>query len=130
MRTGSNPRDELPKALEAARKAVELDDTLGRGAHFPGPGAGLKLQLSAAMSEFKRAIELNPNYATAHQWFGECLQSQGHLEDALTELSERESSIHSRSSSTRSWDLRFDTVGKSDEAIAQCAKRSRSIQLC
>jgi TolB-like protein len=83
---GSNPRDELPKALEAAHKAVELDDTLGEAHTSLARALASDLQLAAAMPEFKRAIELNPSYATAHQWFGEYLQSQGHLEEALAEL--------------------------------------------
>jgi tetratricopeptide (TPR) repeat protein len=74
------------------------------------------------MSEFKRAIELNPNYATAHQWFGECLQSQGHLEEALVEL-KRAQELDPLSLIINSvLGFALDTVGKSDEAIAQLHK--------
>jgi tetratricopeptide (TPR) repeat protein len=118
----SKPRDELPKALEAARKAVELDDTLAEGHTSLARALASNLQLSAATSEFKRAIELNPNYATAHQWFGECLQSQGHLEDALTEL-KRARELDPLSLVINSvLGFAFDTVDKSDEAIAQLRK--------
>jgi TolB-like protein/Tfp pilus assembly protein PilF len=116
---GSNPRDELPKALEAARKAVELDDTLGEAHTSLARALASDLQLPAAMSEFKRAIELNPNYATAHQWFGECLQSQGHLEEALVEL-KRAQELDPLSLIINSvLGFALDTIGKSDEAIAQ-----------
>ena len=119
---GSNPRDELPKALEAARKAVELDDTLGEAHTSLARALASDLQLSAAMSEFKRAIELNPNYATAHQWFGECLQSQGHLEEGLAEL-KRAQELDPLSLIINSvLGFALDTVGKSDEAIAQLHK--------
>jgi TolB-like protein/Tfp pilus assembly protein PilF len=119
---GSNPRDELPKALEAARKAVELDDTLGEAHTSLARALASDLQLPAAMSEFKRAIELNPNYATAHQWFGECLQSQGHLEEALAEL-KRAQELDPLSLIINSvLAFALDTVGKSDEAIAQLHK--------
>jgi TolB-like protein/Flp pilus assembly protein TadD len=119
---GSNPRDELPKALEAARKAVELDDTLGEAHTSLARALASDLQLPAAMSEFKRAIELNPNYATAHQWFGECLQSQGHLEEALAEL-KRAQELDPLSLIINSvLGFALDTVGKSDEAIAQLHK--------
>src|SRR5881296_238257 len=64
---GSNPRDELPKALKAARKAVELDDTLAEAHASLARALASDLQLSPAISEFNRAIELNPNYATARQ---------------------------------------------------------------
>jgi TolB-like protein/Tfp pilus assembly protein PilF len=119
---GSNPRDELPKALEAARKAVELDDTLGEAHTSLARALASDLQLPAAMSEFKRAIELNPNYATAHQWFGEFLQSQGHLEEALAEL-KRAQELDPLSLIINSvLGFALDTVEKSDEAIAQLHK--------
>jgi serine/threonine-protein kinase len=74
------------------------------------------------MSEFKRAIELNPNYATAHQWFGECLQSQGHLDEALAEL-KRAQELDPLSLIINSvLGFALDTVGRSDEAIAQLRK--------
>ena len=119
---GSNPRDELPKALEASRKAVELDDTLGEAHTSLARALASDLQHSPAMSEFKQVIELNPNYATAHQWFGECLQSQGHLEEALGEL-KRAQELDPLSLIINSvLGFALDTVGKSDEAIAQLHK--------
>src|SRR5205085_249932 len=44
------------------------------------------LEFAAAEVEFRRAILLNPNYATAHQWFGEGLAAQGRFVEALAEL--------------------------------------------
>ena len=119
---GSNPRDELPKAFEAAHKAVELDDTLAEAHTSLARALASDLQLAAAMSEFKRAIELNPNYATAHQWFGECLQSQGRVEEGLAEL-KRAQELDPLSLIINSLlGFAFDTAGKSDEAIAQLRK--------
>jgi tetratricopeptide (TPR) repeat protein len=119
---GSNPRDELPKALEAARKAVELDDTLCEAHTSLARALASDLQLAAANPEFKRAIELNPNYATAHQWFGEYLQSQGHLEEALSELKRAEELDPLSLIINSVLGFALDTVGKSDEAIAQLHK--------
>jgi TolB-like protein/Tfp pilus assembly protein PilF len=119
---GSNPRDELPKALRAARKAVELDDSLCEAHTSLARALASDLQLPAAMPEFKRAIALNPSYATAHQWFGEYLQSQGHLEEALAEL-KRAQELDPLSLIINSvLGFALDTVGKSDEAIAQLHK--------
>ena len=119
---GSNPRDELPKALEAAQKAVEFDDTLAEAHTSLARALASNLQLSAAMSEFKRAIELNLSYATAHQWFGECLQSEGRVEEALAEL-KRAQELDPLSLIINSvLGFAFDTVGKSDEAITQLRK--------
>ncbi len=69
-----------------ARKAIELDDTLAE-AH-----ASLAWSLfiydwdwECAASEFRRAIELDPRYATAHQWYAFLLASQMKFDEALLE---------------------------------------------
>src|SRR5713226_5381496 len=80
------PREAAPKAKEAASKALELDDTLAEPhaalgyvkTHYEWDWAG-------AEREFKRAIELNPNYATAHFWYGNCLEATGRLDEAIAE---------------------------------------------
>ena len=81
------PRDSFPKARAAAEKAIALDDSLAE-AH-----ASLGLVREAydwdwagAEKEFKRAIELNPNYATAHQWYGLYLASFGRFEEGEAEV--------------------------------------------
>ena len=79
-------REAIPQAREAALKALSLDDRLAE-AHA---SLGIILlwadyDFAAAEREFKRAIELNPNYATAHQWYGSLLISLGNTEEALTE---------------------------------------------
>jgi TolB-like protein/Flp pilus assembly protein TadD len=119
---GNTPRDELPKALEAARKAVELDDTLAEAHTSLARALASNLQLAAATSEFNRAIELDPNYATAHQWFGECLQSQGQLEEALAELKGAQEVDPLSLVISSLFGFALDTVGKSNEAIAQLRK--------
>ena len=119
---GNTPRDELPKALAAARKAVELDDTLAEAHTSLARALASDLQLAAATSEFKRAIELNPNYATAHQWFGECLQSQGKLEEGLAELKRAQELDPLSLVISSLYGFAFDTVGKSNEAITQLRK--------
>jgi tetratricopeptide (TPR) repeat protein len=74
------------RAKEYARKAIELDETLAE-AH-----ASLAWTLfiydwdwAGAGREFRRAIELDSRYATAHQWYAFMLASQGRLEEALVE---------------------------------------------
>ena len=116
---GSYPRDEMPKALAAAHKAVDLDDTLAEAHTSLARALASDLQLSAAMSEFKRAIELNPSYATAHQWFGECLQSQGRVEEGLAELTRAQEVDPLSLVNNALVGFALDTVGKSNEAIAQ-----------
>src|SRR6266513_2667467 len=82
---GTAPKDDVPKALAAARKAVELDGNLAEAHTSLGNALLFNGQLKLAEQEFRRALELNPNYATAHQWLAECLQGQGRFPESLTE---------------------------------------------
>ncbi len=64
------PDEAYPRALAAAKKAVELDDSSAE-AHTSLAFATFYGTFNAAGAEreFKRAIELNPNYAKAHHWY-------------------------------------------------------------
>src|SRR5438132_8393268 len=68
----ASPKDSLPKAKAAAQKALELDSSLGE-AHAALAEAlfAYEFKFAEANREFRRAIELNPNYATAHHWDAE-----------------------------------------------------------
>jgi TolB-like protein/Flp pilus assembly protein TadD len=76
----------LMKARSAALRALEIDPTLAE--------AHTSLALIAeiydwdwqtADKEYRLAMQLNPNYATAHHWYAECLAFQGRFEEALAE---------------------------------------------
>jgi len=80
------PSEYMPKARAAALRALELNEGL--------PEAHTALALivqnydydwQAAEKEFRRAIELNPNYATAHHWYAEHLMWRGRFDEALRE---------------------------------------------
>jgi TolB-like protein/Tfp pilus assembly protein PilF len=80
------PREAYTKAKTAALKALQLDEKLAE-AHTALAGIfGSELNIDGAISEFQRAIELNPNYATAHQWYGYgALRAIGRFDEAITE---------------------------------------------
>ena len=59
------PKDCLPKAEASAKKALELDNTLAEAHNSLAYGLAQRFEFAEAEKEFKRAIELNPNYATA-----------------------------------------------------------------
>jgi TolB-like protein/Flp pilus assembly protein TadD len=80
------PKDDAQKALAAAHKAVQLDESLAEAHTSLANALVLNLQYSASVPEFRRAIELNPNYATAHHWYGEVLQNEGRFDEAVVEL--------------------------------------------
>jgi TolB-like protein/DNA-binding winged helix-turn-helix (wHTH) protein/Tfp pilus assembly protein PilF len=81
------PNEVMPKAKEAALEAVSLDDSLAEG-HTSLAYVKLSYDwdLVAAEREFKRAIDLNPGYATAHHWYAHCLLAKGQPEQALAEV--------------------------------------------
>ena len=84
----ASPKDSLPEAKAAAEKGLDLDGTLGE-AHASLAQALLAYDFNFARAnrEFRRAIELNPNYATAHHWYGESvLTPLGQFEDGVAEL--------------------------------------------
>ena len=76
----------MTKARAAALRALELDETL------PEAHSALALIVenydwdwNAAEKQYRRAIGLNPNYATAHQWYAEHLTWRGRFDEALRE---------------------------------------------
>jgi TolB-like protein/Flp pilus assembly protein TadD len=80
-------KEALPKAQDAAVKALQLDETLAEAHTSLGAiKADHEWNWRAAESEFRRAIELNPNYATAHQWYAELLSQQGRHDEAIAEI--------------------------------------------
>jgi TolB-like protein/Tfp pilus assembly protein PilF len=85
--TNDTGLDSYPKARAAAVKALELDESLAE----PHATLGTVLlehdwNFPESEKEFKRAIELNPNYATAHHWYSEYLLSMGREDEALAEI--------------------------------------------
>ena len=83
----SAPREIFPKARAAAVKALEIDDTLAEAhtslAHvlqyFDWDWAG-------AEREYRRALELNPDYATTHHWYANYLMTMGRHAEAMEEM--------------------------------------------
>jgi TolB-like protein/Tfp pilus assembly protein PilF/predicted Ser/Thr protein kinase len=81
------PQEAFPRAKEAARKALELDETLAE-AHGPlaFAMAVYDWDWSGAENEYRRALELNPNSASNHSDLGFFLAWLGRFEEALTEV--------------------------------------------
>ena len=80
------PRDFFPKALVAARRAIELDETSAEGHSALASLLCFDFKFAESEAEFRRAIELNPNYATAHHWFGNSLLvTLGRFDEAIEE---------------------------------------------
>jgi TolB-like protein/DNA-binding winged helix-turn-helix (wHTH) protein/Flp pilus assembly protein TadD len=81
------PKEALPKAKAAAVRALELDSALGE-AHNSLAFCldGFDWNFESAGEEFRRAIELNPGYATAYHWYAWHLSLLGRYEEAIAEM--------------------------------------------
>lgn len=112
----------MNKQKAAAAKALELDDTLAE-AHTSM--AFVKLSedaFSEAEREFKRSIELNPNYPTAHHWYSNYLNDQGRCDEALAEIRRAQELDPLSLIINATVGSALSCSGRTDEAIAQLRK--------
>jgi serine/threonine-protein kinase len=81
------PQETFPKASAAAGKALEMNDELAE-AHSSLAYVKMLYEWDwqTAEREFRRAIELNPNYATAFQWYAEYLAAMDRFNEALVAI--------------------------------------------
>ena len=81
------PRELMPKAKKAALKALELDDRLAEAhASYGQIVVYYDYEMAEAEKRYRHALELNPNYATAHQWLAELLSTLKRFDEALAEI--------------------------------------------
>jgi len=81
------PKEAHPKARAAAMRALEIESTLAE-ARTALAWVRYKYDWNWLEAErgFKRALELNPNYATGYQWYAEFLMAMGRFDEALVEI--------------------------------------------
>jgi Tfp pilus assembly protein PilF len=84
--TPMSSNEALVKARQAAEMAVQLDDTLSEAHTSLAAVAANEWNWKLAQTEYQRAIELNPNYATAHHWYALYLIGDGKPEQAIEEI--------------------------------------------
>ncbi len=118
-----SPREAMPQAEEAARKALRLDDSLAE-AHTSLAFAYFSYDWdwAAAEHEFKRALDLNPNYARAHEGYALYLASMGRQDESIAE-GQRAVDLDPLSpeiNANLGWDLVF--ARRYDEAVRQFRK--------
>jgi TolB-like protein/DNA-binding winged helix-turn-helix (wHTH) protein/Tfp pilus assembly protein PilF len=80
------PKEAIPRGKAAAQKALEIDESLAE-AHTSLALAYFEYDWdwAACEKEYKRAIELDPNYATTHQWYAEYLWAMKRHAEAIAE---------------------------------------------
>lgn len=116
-------REAYPKAKVAAEKALALDDTLAE-AHtsLAMIRASYDWDWRAAEASFRRAIDLNPSYPTAHQWYAEYLAGMGRHAEAQAEIrrAQQLDPISLVFQSVEAWVLYY--ARDYDRMIAQCQR--------
>jgi TolB-like protein/tetratricopeptide (TPR) repeat protein len=117
------PGEAIPKARAAAVKALEIDENLAEAHASLGIiKAQYDWDRAGAAKEFRRAIELNSNYATGHQWYGMYLFANGQFDEALAQLTHAHQldPLSLIIAVTATWPLPH--LRRSDEAITQLQK--------
>jgi tetratricopeptide (TPR) repeat protein len=117
------PREVMPKAKAAARKALAMDETLAE-AHT---SLGFILSFydwdwPAAEREYRRAIELDPGYPTARQWYSGYLRAAGRLDEALNEMKRAQDLDPLSLATGRDMGRIFRSMRQYDRAIGQYRK--------
>ena len=120
---GLSPHEAMPQAKRAALQALELDSALAE-AH-----ASLGLVKSrydwdwaGAESEFKRALELKPGYALAHQWYSDLLWVTGRGDEAFAEYKLADQADPSSIAITATATVHFYYRREYDRAMVRCRK--------
>jgi TolB-like protein/Flp pilus assembly protein TadD len=84
--TATAPGEAFPKAKAAALKALQLDDKLAEAHTALAQVLYRESDMAGSIAEFQRAVALNPNYATAHQLYGNHpLAALGRFDEAIAE---------------------------------------------
>ncbi|MGA8223615.1 MAG: protein kinase [Candidatus Acidiferrales bacterium] len=117
------PTEAMPKAKEAARRAAELDDSLAEAhVELGNVASWYDYDWPLAEREFKRALELGPNYAAAHEFYSAYLIMVGRIDEALEEA--RRAEALDSVSAEISYMLGFELylARRYDEAITELHK--------
>jgi len=119
-----SPQESFPLAKTAAQKALELDDTLAEAHTSLGQILLFyDLDLVGSSKEFERAIALNPNYATAHHWYGVGPPlAVGEFDRAIAELRRAQQLDPLSLIINADLGVAFTTAQRYDEAITQLRK--------
>jgi adenylate cyclase len=118
------PHETMPKAKESAIKALALDNTLAE-AHVSLAHILMNDDWNwpAAETEFKRSIELRPDYATAHEWYAiHYLTATGRLKEAVQEMKKALELEPASLVMNTFMGATLYYAGRYDEAIDQCRR--------
>jgi TolB-like protein/DNA-binding winged helix-turn-helix (wHTH) protein/Tfp pilus assembly protein PilF len=112
------PKVALPQAKAAATKALAIDDSLGEAHSALAHVIELyDWDWQGAEKEYRRALELNPNDAMAHDWYGAYLQAMGRNEEGFVQVRQAMQLDPLNAHLGRDLGYHFYTARQYDEAI-------------
>jgi len=116
------PKDVNEKAKAAAQKALEIDDSLSEAHTSLASIYHNQWNWRGAEREFNRAIELNPNYATAHHWYSIYLATAGRFDESVKEAEKAAELDPLSLIISSSWGDRLLNARRYEDATNQCRK--------
>jgi serine/threonine protein kinase/Tfp pilus assembly protein PilF len=119
----SAPTEAFPKAITEAETALRLDSNLAE-AHAALAYAKFRGEWNwrQAEEEFKEAIRLNPNYASAHQWYANLLAALGRFDEAIAETRRTQELDKTSLIINSHFGLIYFFAGRFDDSIEACKK--------
>src|SRR3989454_447708 len=124
------PNEVMPKAKVSVSKALELDESLAEAHTYLGHIRDFyDLDWAGAEREHKRAIELNPNDAIAHQFFAAYLIKMGRFNEAMAEQ-QRAHELDPLSFSIKAWGCwGYYQMRQYDRAVAECSETGNILEV-
>ena len=117
------PSEAWPKAKAAAMQALDIDDSLPEAHTSLGlVNEHFEWDWANADKEFKQALQLNPNLAMGHLWYGELLTNTGRLNDGLREAQKAQEIDPLSLIINANLGWQYYVAGRNDEAVAQLKK--------
>jgi tetratricopeptide (TPR) repeat protein len=121
------PRDGMEDARRAAQRALALDPRLAEGyVALAAISEAYDWDFKKAESEYRRAVELNPELPAAHLWYGMFLRDQGRLPEALPELRKAEELEPLSALASENLAYALHMAGDSDAAL-EMARRAAEL---
>lgn len=117
-----SPDEAIPKIKESADKALALDETLAEAHVSKASVYEYDWNWTNAEREYKRAIELNPNYATAYHWYSIYLSEMGRMDEAIAAIKQALDLDPLSLIINQNYASRFIDARRWDEAIEQLRK--------
>lgn len=116
-------KEAMPKAKQAATRALEIDASIADAhASLANIAAWYEWDTAASEREFRKAIEINPNYPTGHHWYGLFLAATRRFDEAVQELKTAQSLDPTSLIINSDLGYTYYLARRYDDAIEQCSR--------